>query len=67
MKGERKLIFSNDGSATSAPVYDGAKIGAGDRISGPAVIEEATATIVVQPGWQIELHSSASYLITRQR
>ena len=67
VKGERKLIFSDDGSGTSAPVYDGAKIGAGDRISGPAVIEEATATIVVQPGWQIELDSSASYLITRQR
>ncbi|MCZ6771901.1 MAG: hydantoinase/oxoprolinase family protein [Proteobacteria bacterium] len=67
MKGERELIFSKDGTGTSAPVYDGAKIGAGDRISGPAVIEEATATIVVQPGWQIELHSSASYLITRQR
>ena len=67
VKGERKLIFSDDGSGTSAQVYDGAKIGAGDRISGPAVIEEATATIVVQPGWQIELDSSASYLITRQR
>ena len=67
VKGERKLIFSDDGSGTSAQVYDGAKIGAGDRISGPAVIEEATATIVVQPGWQIELDSSASYRITRQR
>jgi N-methylhydantoinase A len=64
-KGERELIFSGDGKSTRVPVYDGAKIMAGNRVTGPAVIEEETATLVIQPGWQIELHKSASYVITR--
>ncbi len=64
-KGQRDLIFADDGQSTSVPVYDGAKIGAGTQINGPAVIEEETATLVIQPGWKIELHKSASYLITR--
>jgi N-methylhydantoinase A len=65
LKGNRNLIFSDDGKATSVPVYDGARISAGHRFSGPAVVEEETATFVIQPGWQVELHSSASYVITR--
>jgi N-methylhydantoinase A len=32
---------------------------------GPAVIEEVTTTIVIEPGWQAELHDSGSYLLTR--
>jgi N-methylhydantoinase A len=67
VKAYRDLIFSDDGKATSVPVYDGAKISAGNRFVGPAVIEEETATIVIQPGWQVELHKSASYVITRVR
>jgi N-methylhydantoinase A/oxoprolinase/acetone carboxylase beta subunit len=31
------------------------------------VVEEETATLIIQPGWQIELHKSASYVITRVR
>ena len=67
VKAHRDLIFSDNGKATSVPVYDGAKISAGNRFTGPAVIEEETATIVIQPGWQVELHKSASYVITRVR
>ena len=65
LKGKRPLIFSDDGKAVAAPVYDGAKLGAGDRVAGPAVIEEVTTTIVIEPDWQAELHHSGSYLLTR--
>jgi N-methylhydantoinase A len=64
LKGKRPLIFSDDGKAVAAPVYDGAKLGAGDRVAGPAVIEEVTTTIVIEPDWQAELHHSGSYLLT---
>lgn len=63
-KGTRSLIFSSDGKAAPAPVYDGAKLGAGDRVVGPAVIEEVTTTVVIEPDWQAELHDSGSYLLT---
>ena len=38
----RQMIFSRDGAAVEAPVYDGEKLGAGAEIAGPAVIEEVT-------------------------
>ncbi len=65
LKGHRDAIFDPSGKATSAPIYDGSMLGAGARISGPAIIEEVTTTIVVEPGWTSILHESGSYLLTR--
>ncbi len=59
------MIFSADGTTVTAPVYDGAKLGGGDCVTGPAVIEEVTTTIVIEPGWQADLHESGSYVLTR--
>lgn len=65
LKGHRDAIFDQSGKATSTPVYDGARFGAGARIHGPAIIEEVTTTIVIEPGWTSVLHESGSYLLTR--
>jgi ABC-type branched-subunit amino acid transport system ATPase component len=65
IKSERPVIFSADGSTTQAPIYDGGRLGAGDTLAGPAVIEEDTTTIVVEPGWEVSVHASGSYLMTR--
>ena len=65
IKEHRGLIFSGDGKAVNVPVYDGAKISIGNRITGPAVVEEETTTFVIQPDWQIELHESSSYVMTK--
>ncbi|MFD2252286.1 N-methylhydantoinase A [Pseudochelatococcus lubricantis] len=62
-KGVRDAIFSRDGVYRPAPVYDGNLLGAGDRLEGPAIIEEETTTIVVEPGWTAELHESGSYVL----
>jgi N-methylhydantoinase A len=67
LKGQRSAIFAASGKATKTPVYDGAKLGAGDRVAGPAIIEEVTTTIVIEPGWAARLHESGSYLLTRGR
>ncbi len=61
----RQMIFSRDGAAIEAPVYDGEKLGAGAEITGPAVIEEITTTIVIEPGWHASLHESGSYVLRR--
>jgi N-methylhydantoinase A len=65
VKATRRMIFAADGSAVDGPVYDGGRLGAGAKITGPAVIEEDTTTIVVAPGWQAALHESGSYVLTR--
>ncbi len=60
---QRPMVFAADGSRRDAPVYDGARLGAGAVIQGPAVIEEMTTTIVLEPGWQASLHESGSFIV----
>lgn len=64
IKGSRNAIFSADGTSQRVPVYDGEKLGAGSVVTGPAIVEEITTTIVIEPDWQAELHESGSYLLT---
>ena len=64
--GRRKAIFAADGKLTDTPVYDGSKLGAGATIKGPAIIEEVTTTIVIEPKWSARLDVSGSYVITRK-
>ena len=58
------MIFDASGAALDTPVYDGAALGAGDRIEGPAVIQEVTTTIVLEPGWSADLDASGVYVLT---
>ncbi|NNL85519.1 MAG: hydantoinase/oxoprolinase family protein, partial [Myxococcales bacterium] len=66
IKARRPMIFSKDGVAAETPVFDGEKLGAGDAVEGPAVIEEVTTTIVIQPGWTARLHETGSYVVERE-
>jgi 5-oxoprolinase (ATP-hydrolysing) len=43
------------GADHAAPVFDRGDLLAGDRIAGPALIREANATTVVEPGWTAEI------------
>ena len=61
--GSRTLILSAEGEGVEAPVYDGGHLGAGDEVTGPAVIEEETTTILVPPGWITTLHESGVYVM----
>jgi N-methylhydantoinase A len=48
-KGKRKVYIHEKGGMTNVPVYDGATMGAGAKVPGPAVIEEETTTILLLP------------------
>jgi N-methylhydantoinase A len=63
LEGTRPMIFDAGAVAKDVPVYAGARLGAGDKIIGPAVIEEITTTLVIEPNWQAELHESGVYLV----
>jgi N-methylhydantoinase A len=67
LKGHRKAIFEASGRATRTPIYDGSRLGAGANIVGPAIIEEVTTTIVIEPGWATRLDATGSYVITRKK
>jgi len=68
IKSRRKMIFTDgaDIAAIDSPIYDGDKLGAGDRLAGPGVIEEITTSIVVEPDWEAELHESGVYILRHQ-
>ncbi|MEL6234170.1 MAG: hydantoinase/oxoprolinase family protein [Pseudomonadota bacterium] len=65
-KGFRYIVLKADGVETAASIYDGSRLGAGDQVKGPAIIEEETTTILVQRGWVADLHATGVYLITRK-
>jgi len=65
--GSREVVFSSDGARMETPIYDGSKLGAGDYIMGPAVIEEETTTLVIDPNWKLTLTDSAVYELTKQK
>jgi N-methylhydantoinase A len=47
------------------PLYERSSLGAGDRISGPAIVTQLDATTLVLPGWTGEVHPSGAILLTR--
>ena len=57
-------IYSG-GAWHAAPVYLRESLHAGDRVMGPAIIIESTATTVVEPGWSAELNTRNHLVLTR--
>ena len=57
-------IFTGDTQRT-APVYERTELRAGDRIAGPALIREANATTLVEPGWAAEVTALDHMLLRR--
>ncbi|SDS93752.1 hydantoinase/oxoprolinase family protein [Jiangella sp. DSM 45060] len=49
-----------------APIHDRAALGAGDTVTGPAVVEEFGSTVPVHPGFRAVVDAHANLLITRE-
>jgi N-methylhydantoinase B len=62
--GTRAVVF--DGRARECPVYDRARLRPGDRLAGPAIVEEFGATTVVFPGQQVEVDRFLNMVLTRE-
>jgi 5-oxoprolinase (ATP-hydrolysing) len=54
-----------EGVERTAPVFDRAALLANDTIKGPALIREANATTVVEPGWAAEITALDHMLLHR--
>ena len=54
-----------DGRAHETPVFDRDAMWPGNRVAGPAIIREQTATTVVEPGWQAALTAKGHLILTR--
>ena len=53
------------GQSVMAPVHHRDAVPAGGKIDGPALIIEATATTIVEPGWQAEMTDIGNLVLRR--
>ncbi|MBS0222381.1 MAG: hydantoinase/oxoprolinase family protein [Proteobacteria bacterium] len=60
----RRLYFGQTGRI-EAPIYKGLNLPRGTRITGPAIIEEPTTTIVVYPQTTARVSDSDNYILER--
>ena len=60
-----RVAMWTGGAEHLAPVFDRMSLRAGDHIAGPALIREANATTVIEPGWRAELTDLDHLLLQR--
>jgi 5-oxoprolinase (ATP-hydrolysing) len=58
-------LYSGD-AWREAPLYERERMRPGESVTGPAIIAEANATTVVEPGWRVSLSDSGHLLVERQ-
>jgi N-methylhydantoinase A len=61
--GTRQAYFGS--GFVKAKLYDGPSIRAGQKIAGPAIIEEPFTTVVIPPRWSVKLDRLGNYVATR--
>jgi len=64
LKGRRPAYFSETGGFTETAVYDRYRLGVGDEIQGPAVVEEEGSTLVVGPGATARVATTGNMVLT---
>ena len=64
LKGRRPAYFREVGGFVPTAVYDRRRLGVGDTIDGPAVVEEEGSTLVIGPGATARVAASGNLVIT---
>jgi 5-oxoprolinase (ATP-hydrolysing) len=62
---EERVQMYCAGRWRASPVYRRETLAPGDRIAGPAIIAEANATTIVEPGWRAEMTPPAHLVLRR--
>ena len=61
------VLMHSDSKPSETPLYDREQLMPGQTLSGPAIIKEATATTIVEQGWQATLDAWGQLLLTRRQ
>lgn len=64
--GERAVYFEQAGGFVDTATYARSRLGAGDRLNGPAIVEEWNSTTIVPPGAQLVVDPYGNLLITEE-
>ena len=63
--GERSVLFTGETAPCRSAIYERGKLAAGERIRGPAVIEQEDSTTLVPAGWQATVVAGAALEMER--
>ena len=64
--GRRTARFGRDRRPETVDVYERTALAAGTRLEGPVIISEAETTVVIRPGWSVEVNADGSLLAERE-
>jgi N-methylhydantoinase A len=64
-KGERRAWFEQRGGFIPVPVYDRDRLAPGNRLEGPAIVEERITTVVAHPGWSLRVDEYENLVMER--
>ena len=64
LKGQRKVFMPEAGSFVNCAIFDRYALNGGDRLRGPAVIEEHESTVVVGPDAVIDVDKNCNLWVT---
>jgi 5-oxoprolinase (ATP-hydrolysing) len=60
-----RVTMHADGRDHDAPVFERGRLAPGTRVAGPAILIEANATTVVEPGWEAEARADGNLVLAR--
>ena len=60
--GTRPVHFTRGAASIETPVFRRERLGVGQRIVGPAIVEERETTVVIRPGWTAELTADGTLI-----
>jgi N-methylhydantoinase A len=63
--GTRPVWFED--AWVDTPIYDRARLGAGDEVAGPAVFEEFSSTVPLHPGFSARVDAHGNLVVRRQQ
>jgi N-methylhydantoinase A len=63
-KGTRAILTAQSGEFVSARVYERSRIAPGTRFEGPEIFEQSDTTTVLDCGWQAQIDSRGSLILT---
>jgi N-methylhydantoinase A len=64
MRRKRDIYWPDLGKRRATPVYNGELLASGNKIAGPAIVETADTTVVVQPGTRLRVDELGNFEIT---
>ncbi|MBX3664860.1 MAG: hydantoinase/oxoprolinase family protein [Burkholderiales bacterium] len=64
-KGARPILTEKSGGFVEAQVYERRRIKPGATFYGPAIVEQADTTTVIEPGWRAEVDGRGNLVLTQ--